>query len=89
MSNKRTLSTNQGLSAVNGNYAITGLEVQGIGLGIYVGVAGDVEITPLHGPADVTYTAVPQGTFMQVPNFSHIVAGGTTATDLTITYRRS
>jgi len=62
-----------------------GYDIPGIGVGIYVGSAGNVAIETLGGDS-VVYTAVPQGTFMQVPLFKAITATTTTAADLTVSY---
>lgn len=84
-------NTLQANRADNGDFSSSDSTISGVGVGIYVGVAGDVTIqlfNPVPGGGDVTalYTAVPQGTFMQVPLFKQVIAAGTTATDLTISY---
>lgn len=55
--------------------------VNGIGVGLYAGVGGDVEIVTLGGDTAI-FTAVPAGTFMQVPLFSYI---GTNTADSALT----
>lgn len=82
MGNRITFSTLQANFASQGNYSAGLADVGGLGVGIYVGVAGDVEIIPKNSAA-VLYTAVPQGTFMQVPLFTGI-GSNTTSTDLTL-----
>jgi hypothetical protein len=87
-------NTLQANRALNGDFSAADSTITGIGLGIYVGVSGDVTIqlynpVPGGGEVEVTYTAVPQGTFMQVPLFKQVMGTGggkTTATDLTISY---
>ena len=80
-----TTSTLQANDGANGDYSSSGYAVPGIGIGIYVGVGGDVMIHTRKG-TDLLFTGVPQGTFMQVPMFDAIVASGTTASDLTVSY---
>lgn len=48
---------------------------------IYVGVTGDVTLTPKLGGAAVLFKGVPAGTFLNVRT-SHVNATGTTATNL-------
>lgn len=75
-----TLQANRGMQ---GNYT-AGTTIPGIGVGIYTGTTGDVEIETVGGDT-VLYTGVPQGIFLQVPLFSAI-GSNTTATDLSISY---
>lgn len=79
-------STLQANRAVRGDYSSVDSTFIGIGIGIYVGVSGDVEIDLHDVEESVIYTAVPQGTFMQVPLFKRISHGGTDASDLTVLY---
>ena len=88
MSGKWQFSTLQANLAVNGDFSSADSTINGIGIGIYVGVAGDVEIDMLNNAGAVLYTAVPQGTFMQVPLFKQVSSGNTTSTDLTISYMK-
>lgn len=80
-----TFSTMQANLGMQGNYS-AGAEVPGLGLGIYVGSAGDVEILT-KGGSTVLYTSVPQGTFMQLPLFTAI-GSNTTSTDLAVAYAK-
>ena len=91
MAGKYQFSTLQANRAVNGDFSSAYSTIDGIGIGIYVGVSGDVEIDllapgPDAGATSVVFTAVPQGTFMQVPLFEQVSSGSTTSTDLTIMY---
>lgn len=78
-----SFSTLQANHAMQGDYN-AGIAVPGIGLSIYTGVGGTVEIVTKGGET-IVYTAVPQGIFMQVPLFKEIGAN-TVSTDLTIAY---
>lgn len=78
--NFTTMQANHGMQ---GNYS-AGIAVPGIGVGIYVGSAGDVELVTKSGDT-VLYSAVPQGSFMQVPLFESLTSN-TTSTDLSIAY---
>lgn len=79
------LSTIQANRGVDGDFSSSDSTITGYGVGIYVGAAGDVSIMTRGGDT-VTYTAVPAGTFMQVPLFRQVLAAGTTSTDLSIAY---
>lgn len=88
---KYQFSTLQANRAVQGDFSSSPSTIEGIGVGIYVGSAGDVEIRLWNpevdgGNVDVVYTAVPQGTFMQVPLFEQVIDTNTTAADLTLMY---
>jgi hypothetical protein len=48
--------------------------------GLYVGGAGDVEVTMASGN-DVTFTAVPAGTVLPI-RCTHVLSGSTTATTI-------
>ena len=82
MLNLTTIQANRDLTGV---FSSANSTITGIGVGIYVGVAGDVSILTRGGDTAV-YTAVPQGTFMQVPLFKQVLAAGTTSTNLSIAY---
>jgi len=92
MSGRFQFSTLQATYAVNGDFSAADSTIDGIGVGIYVGVAGDVVIRVLGDNSEITYTAVPQGTFMQVPLFDQVMGTGggkTSSTDLTISYMKA
>lgn len=84
---RKSYSTLQANRAMQGNYAGTTTIVPGTGVGIYTGVGGIVEILT-HGGDTILYTAVPQGTFMQVPLFKAITSN-TDSTDLTVAYQQA
>ena len=88
MSGKFQFSTLQATYGVNGDYSDNDSTFNGIGVGIYAGVGGDVEINLLDGNGSLLFTAVPQGTFMQVPLFDKILENGTASTDLTVMYMK-
>lgn len=85
MLSHRSTMTLQANRAEQGDFSSSDSTFQGLGLGIYVGAVGNVQIVTLGGDTAV-YTAVPAGTFMQVPNFVKVTAAGTTSTDLNISY---
>lgn len=90
---KFQFSTLQANAAVNGDFSSSDSTIDGLGIGIYVGVTGDVTIQIVganeDGPSSLLFTGVPQGTFMQVPLFKQVLADGTTSTDLTISYMKT
>ena len=78
----------QANDGTRGDYSSSNFVVPGIGVGIYVGgTAGDVSILTKKGTT-LLFTAVPQGTHMQVPLFTEIVASGTGVDDLTVSFLR-
>ena len=92
MSGKFQFSTLQATYAVNGDFSAADSTIDGYGIGIYAGVGGDVVIRVLGDNSEVTFTAVPQGTFMQVPMFDQVMGTGggkTSSTDLTIMYMKA
>ena len=92
MSGKFQFSTLQATYAVNGDFSAADSTIDGYGIGIDAGVGGDVVIRVLGDNSEVTFTAVPQGTFMQVPMFDQVMGTGggkTSSTDLTIMYMKA
>lgn len=82
-------STLQANDAVALNPSTMGADhVVGIGLGIYVGVAGKV-IIGLRDGTELTYNNVPAGTFMQLPIFRYVAADATATTDIVVAFWNS
>jgi len=79
-------STLQGTHTYSGDLS-AGQVIAGLGIGIYTGDGGTVEITT-KGGSTATYTNVPAGSFMQVPLFTAITSN-TTAAEIVATYIKS
>lgn len=49
--------------------------------GIYVGTAGDVQVTMLDDGSNVVFSSVPAGTILPI-RATHVLSGSTTASDI-------